>query len=101
MDFPIEPILDRIIIKKDEAFKDKTGKFHLPDSVKGRSNKGTVMAAGPGRVNVETGHFIPLTVKAGDRVFMKEFDGYRFEYEGETYFVFSENEIVGKLKEGH
>jgi len=94
--FPIEPILDRIIIQKDNAEKESGG-FHLPDTVKGRSRLGTVIAAGPGRIDLSTGNFIPLAVKAGDRVVLKEFDGYRFEWEGVKYFVFTENEIIGKL----
>lgn len=98
MTFPIEPILDRIIIKKDNAEKDANG-FHLPDTVKGRSRTGTVVAVGPGRLNLDTGTHLPLAVKAGDRVVLKEFDGYRFDWEGETYFVFTENEIIGKLNE--
>jgi len=94
--FPIEPILDRIIIKKDSA--ETEAGFHLPDTVKGRSRTGTVVAVGPGRINLETGEHIPLAVQAGDRVVLKEFDGYRFDWEGEVYFVFTENEIIGKLK---
>jgi len=99
MTFPIEPILDRIIIKKDDASKSKSGLFHLPDTVKNRSTTGIVVAAGPGRINLETGEHLPLAVKAGDRVWLKEFDGYRFDLEGVTYFVFTENEIIGKVIE--
>ena len=96
-EFPIEPILDRIIILKDNA--ETEAGFYLPDTVKGRSRTGTVVAVGPGRINVETGKYIPLAVKAGDRVVLKEFDGYRLDWDGEKYFVFSENEIIGKLTE--
>ena len=97
MAFDVEPILDRIIIKKDSA--EKEAGFYMPDSVKGRSRLGTVIAAGPGRLNVETGQYLPLAVKAGDRVVLKEFDGYRFDWGGETYFIFTENEIIGKVRE--
>jgi len=96
-EFPIEPILDRIIVKKDSA--EKESGFHLPDSVKGRSKTGTVIAVGPGRINLETGEHLPLAVKAGDRVVLKEFDGYRLDWEGETYAIFTEDEIIGKLRE--
>lgn len=96
MTFPIEPILDRIIVKKDEAVQE--GKVLLPQSVKGRSNIATVVAAGPGRINLETGEHLPLAVKAGDRVWLKEFDGYPLELDGVKYFVFTENEIIGKWK---
>lgn len=93
--FPIEPILDRIIILKDEAGKE--GNFLVPDSVKGRSKTGTVVAVGPGRINLENGEHLPLAVKVGDRVWLKEYDGYRFDVNGVTYSVFTENEIIGKV----
>lgn len=97
MVFPIEPILDRIIVKKDDAKMSKSGNFHLPDTVKNRGTTATVVAAGPGRINLETGEHLPLAVEAGDRVWLKEFDGYRFDIDGVTYFVFTENEIIGKV----
>lgn len=98
MDFPIEPILDRIIVKKDSFDKSKDGNFFLPGTVKGRGNEATVVAVGPGRINLETGEHLPLAVKAGDRVWLKEYDGYRFDYDGVTYFVLTESEIIGKIK---
>ena len=99
MTFPIEPILDRIIVLKDSREKSKSGNFHLPDTVKNRGNTATVIAVGPGRINLETGEHLPLAVKAGDRIWLKEFDGYRFELDGTVYFVFTENEIIGKIRE--
>lgn len=96
MTFPIEPILDRIIVQKDKAVQE--GVALLPDSVKGLSNLATVVAVGPGRINLETGEHLPLAVEAGDRVWLKEYDGYRFDLGSETYFVFTENEIIGKWK---
>lgn len=94
-DFPIEPILDRIYVEKDSS--QVKGGLHLPDTIKGRAKTGLVVAAGPGRLNTENGRYIPLAVKAGDRVFLKEYDGYRFECNGKTYFIFTENEIIGKV----
>lgn len=96
MTFPIEPILDRIIVRKDPDTRQ--GQFHMPESIKGRSRFATVIAVGPGRINLETGEHIPLAVKADDRVVLKEYDGYSFDFEGQQYFVFTENEIIGKLK---
>lgn len=96
--FPIEPLFDRVFVRKDNAEKTETG-FHLPQTVKGRAVTGTVVAAGPGRLNNDTGKFMPLTLKAGDRVYVKEFTGYTIRYNDEEVFVFLENEIIGKLVE--
>jgi chaperonin GroES len=94
--FPIEPLFDRVFVKKDSAEKTESG-FHLPQTVKGRAVTGTVVAAGQGRLNNDTGKFMPLTLKAGDRVYVKEFTGYTIRYNDEEVFVFLENEIIGKL----
>ena len=96
--FPIEPLLDRVFVKKDNAEKTESG-FHLPQTVKGRAVIGTVVAAGPGRVSNDTGKFLPMNIKEGDRVYVKEFTGYTIRYNDEEVFVFLENEIIGKLVE--
>lgn len=99
MSFPIEPLFDRVFVKKDDAQVTKSG-FHLPDTVKGRAVTGTVVAVGPGRYSVDKGQFIPMSVKVGDRVFLKAFDGYVMDVPetGEQVFIFSENEIIGVFR---
>jgi len=99
MTFPIQPLMDRVFVKKDDASVDKSTGFHLPDTVKGRAQTGTVVAVGPGYVDLMSAKFIPMSLKVGDRVFLKEFDGYIIRYEGHEVFVFSEKEIIGKLVE--
>lgn len=93
--FPIEPLFDRVFVKKDDASRD--GIFHLPESVKGRAQTGTVVAAGPGYFDIKSGSFIPMGLEVGDRIFVKEFDGYIIRYEGHEFFVFAESEILGKV----
>jgi len=96
--FPIEPLFDRVFVKKDGADKTESG-FHLPQSVKGRAVTGTVVAAGPGRFSVDQGKWVPMSIKTGDRVYVKEFSGYTIRFEDEEVFVFQENEVIGKLVE--
>ena len=95
--FPIEPLFDRVFVKKDDASKE--GKFFLPESVKGRAQTGTVVAVGPGYFDVQTGEFRPMSLKVGDRIFVKEFDGYIVRYQGHEVFVFMEKEILRKVVE--
>jgi co-chaperonin GroES (HSP10) len=97
-DFPIEPLMDRVFVKKDDASVDKSTGFHLPDSVKGRAPTGTVVAVGQGYFDIQSGKFVPMSLKVGDRVWLKEFDGYIIRYEGHEVFVFNEREIIGKLR---
>jgi chaperonin GroES len=97
-EFPIQPLFDRVFVKKDEDKLTKSG-FHLPETVKGRAKTGTVVAVGHGWFNPTNGETIPLKVKVGDRVFIAEFDGHMIDYEGERVWIFRENEIIGLLKE--
>jgi len=97
--FPIEPLMDRVFVRKDDMSVDKDTGFHLPDTVKGRAQTGTVVACGPGYLNVQTGDFYPMQVKVGDKVFLKEFDGYIVRYAGQEVFVFTEKEIIGVVAE--
>jgi len=96
MSFPIKPLFDRVFVKKDSSDKTETG-FHLPQTVKGRAATGTVVAIGDGHLNIETGRFVPLNLKVGDRVYVKEFSGYTIRFGEEEVHVFHENEIIGKF----
>lgn len=96
MSFTIKPLFDRVFVKKDNADKTESG-FHLPQSVKGRAVTGTVVAVGDGHLNVETGEFVPLILKEGDRVYVKEFSGYTIRWNNEEVYVFQAGEIIGKL----
>ena len=97
LQFPVQPMYDRVFVVKDDASVDKATGFHLPDTVKGRAQTGTVVAVGEGYYDTQTGDFMPLALKVGDRVLVKEFDGYIIRFEDQEFFVFSEKEIIGKL----
>jgi len=94
--FPVEPLFDRVFVKKDDESKTESG-FYMPESVKGRAKTGTVVAIGNGWMNPNTGAMIPLHLKIGDRVFLAEFSGSIIDYKGERVWVFTENEIIGKI----
>ena len=96
--FPIEPLMDRVFVKKDDMSVDPKTGFHLPQTVKGRAQTGVVVAVGPGYLDTHSGEFYPMDLKVGDRVFLKEFDGYIVRYEGHEVHVFSYKEILGKVR---
>ena len=97
MTFPVSPLYDQVFVKKEDSSRTKSG-LHLTESVKGRAVIGVVVAAGPGLLSPFTGGFLPMTVKEGDRVYLKEFSGYIIKYKDEEdVHVFKENEIVGVI----
>jgi chaperonin GroES len=98
MDFKVKPLYDQVFVKKDDASKTKSG-LHLTQSVKGRAVVATVVAVGPGLLSPFTGGYLPMSVKAGDKVFLREFMGTIIKYDGQEVHCMKENEIVGLIED--
>ncbi|HCD51546.1 MAG TPA: co-chaperone GroES, partial [Balneolaceae bacterium] len=65
------------------------------DTAKEKPQQGTVVAAGPGRV--ENGNKIDMTVKEGDKVLYGKYAGTEVTLDGEEYLIMRESDIVGIL----
>ncbi len=87
-----KPVLDRIIIKQDEA-AEKTGILETPSNTKEKPKKGTVIAVGPGAINFENGIQIPMVSKVGDVVIYGEYAGGEVEIDGEIYIILKESDL--------
>ena len=60
----ITPLHDRVIVKPAPAEEKTAGGIIIPDTAKEKPQRGTVVAAGPGKKDE------PLTVKSGDTVLL-------------------------------
>jgi len=98
MSFPVRPLYDQVFIDKDDESMTTSG-LHLPQSTKGRAVIGTVLAVGPGLLSPYTGGFLPMSVKEGDKVFIREFSGQIIKYKEFECHCMKENEIVGVVME--
>jgi len=103
-EFPIAPTFDYVYVVRDTSDKTNEGDFYLPDSVKNRAQTGTILAIGPGYLDLLTGKFIATTLKKGDKIFLREFGGMPLTYtsaSGEEwkFYLFVEKDIIGKLNE--
>ncbi|CAD7006224.1 10 kDa heat shock protein, mitochondrial [Ceratitis capitata] len=95
----ILPMLDRILIQRAEAATTTKGGIVLPEKSVGKVLQGTVVAVGPGARNPQSGNYIPVGVKEGDRVLLPEFGGTRVELEDKKeYILFRESDILAKLE---
>jgi len=63
----VKPLDDRVVIKPMEAEERTAGGIVLPDTAKEKPQKGTIAAAGPGRL-LEDGSRGEMSVKVGDVV---------------------------------
>ena len=89
----VKPLEDRIIIRPLEAEEKTAGGIIIPDNVKEKSQKGEVMAVGPGKVSDE-GAVIEMTLKVGDKVLYGKYAGTEIQIEGEECLIMRESDVL-------
>lgn len=84
----IKPLADRVLIQPAQAEEKTAGGIIIPDTAKEKPQRGTVVAVGPGKKDE------PLTVKVGDNVLYSKYAGTEISFEGETYLIMRESDVV-------
>ncbi len=84
----ITPLHDRVIVQPAEAETKTAGGIIIPDTAKEKPQRGTVIAAGPGKKDE------PMTVKAGDSVLYGKYSGTEINLEGADYLIMRESDIL-------
>lgn len=84
----ITPLHDRVIVQPAAAEETTKGGIIIPDTAKEKPQRGTVVAAGPGKKDE------PTTVKAGDTVLYGKYAGTEVSLEGEDYLIMRESDIL-------
>ena len=93
----IRPLNDRVLVRREEEEEKSSGGILLTGTAKEKSNKGTVVAVGPGRTT-DDGKVIPVSVKVGDRVVFASYAGSQTVKDGSDELIFmSESEIYGVI----
>ncbi|HEX5552244.1 MAG TPA: co-chaperone GroES [Chitinophagaceae bacterium] len=84
----IKPLADRVIVKPAAAEEKTKGGIIIPDTAQEKPQKGTVVAAGPGKKDE------PVTVKVGDSVLYGKYSGTEITVEGDDYLIMRESDIL-------
>ena len=87
----ITPLHDRVIVKPAAAEEKTAGGIIIPDTAKEKPQRGTVMAAGPGKKDE------PMTLKVGDSVLYGKYSGTEISVEGKDYLIMRESDIFAVL----
>lgn len=90
----IQPLGDRIVLKRIEEKEQIRGGIIIPDAAKEKSQEAEVVAVGEGRT-LQSGEIAPPRVKPGDRVLLGKYSGTEIGLDGETVLVCREDEILG------
>jgi len=84
----ITPLHDRVIVNPAPAEEKTAGGIIIPDTAKEKPQRGTVVAAGPGKKDE------PMTVKAGDTILYGKYAGTEVSFEGNDYLIMRESDIL-------
>lgn len=93
----IRPLDDRVVIEPMEAEEKTPGGILLPDTAKEKPMKGTIVAAGEGKM-LENGKRAELLVKKGDKVLYGKYAGTEVTVDGKEYLVMRESDILAKIE---
>ena len=87
----ITPLHDRVIVKPAPAEEKTAGGIIIPDTAKEKPQRGTVMAAGPGKKDE------PMTVKSGDIILYGKYAGTEVNFDGEDLLIMRESDILAVI----
>ena len=93
----VQPLHDRILLKRVESKEQKRGGIIIPDSAKEKPMEGKVIAVGSGRVEKD-GKRIPLEIKTGDRVLFGKYAGTEIKINDIEHVIVREDEVLGIIK---
>lgn len=93
----VEPLGDKVVLKRLEAEEVTAGGIVLPDSAQEKPQQGRVLSVGDGRL-LKDGSRSAHQVKEGDRVLFSTWAGTDVEVDGEELLILSEDEILAVLE---
>jgi Co-chaperonin GroES (HSP10) len=93
----IQPLFDRVLVKRLETEEKTAGGIFIPDTAKEKPVLGEVIAVGPGRMS-EEGKQVPMTVKKGDVVLFTKYVGNEVPGDDDMV-IMSEDNILATVKQ--
>lgn len=94
----IQPLHDRVIVKRVEEEETTKGGIIIPDTAKEKPMEGIVVAVGSGKTGEKGEKKIPLEVKEGDRVLFSKYAGTEIKIDGEDHLIMKEEDIIAIVK---
>ncbi|MBI3401069.1 MAG: co-chaperone GroES [Acidobacteria bacterium] len=94
----VRPLHDRILVQrsKEDEGEQQIGGIIIPDSAKEKPQRGTVIAAGNGKVR-DDGDRVKLDVKAGDTILFGKYSGQEIKLDGVEYLIMKEDEVLAAI----
>lgn len=92
----VEPIGDKVVIKRLEPEQRTAGGIVLPDGAQNKPQQGRVLSVGDGR-RLANGARVPHQVREGDRVVFGRYAGVEVIVDNDEVLIMGEDEILAVL----
>lgn len=98
MQASIQPLYDRVLIKRLENEQMSAGGIIIPDTAQEKTQMGSVIAAGDGKL-MNDGTVRALTVKPGQKVVFGKYAGTEIKVGNDEFVVLREDELLAVVNQ--
>jgi chaperonin GroES len=88
----IKPLADRVLVQVEEAETKSAGGLFIPDTAQQKTQKGTVVACGPGTDKEK------MTVSVGQHVMYDKYAGSQLTIDGKDHLILKVGDIVAVIE---
>ena len=93
----LKPLHDHLIVKAISDEQATKAGIILPDTIdKERSEKGEVIAVGPGKMT-DSGKRLEMSVKVGEKILFKKYSPDQVKIDNQEYLIISEADVLAIL----
>ena len=93
----LRPLGDRVVIEPTPREEMTKSGIVLPDTAKEKPQEGTIIAAGPGKIN-DDGKREPMEVSEGQKVLFQKYAGTEFKLDEEELLILSQKDILAVIE---
>ncbi|MDA1052557.1 MAG: co-chaperone GroES [Planctomycetota bacterium] len=94
----LQPLGDRVVLRREESEAKTTGGILLPDSAQNKPARGEIVSVGTGRL-LDDGTRGTFQVQAGDRVIFSSYAGEVFKVGDEELLLMREDDILAVIED--
>ena len=92
----LRPLLDKVVLKKEEAAETTKAGILLPGTAKEKPQVAEIIAVGPG--GLVDGKEVVMTLKAGEKVITGKYTGTEVKLDGVEYTIVSQSDILAVVE---
>ena len=93
----LQPLGDRVVVRRDESEEKTAGGIVLPDSAQDKPSRGTIVSIGTGKL-LDDGSRGSLQVKEGDRILFTSYSPEQITIDDEELLLMREEDILAVIE---